>query len=136
MNLLIKKRGKNKTTGLIYTSEATRYPIVCSSKIQTRYIKEMAEKLECDIPEPLTVEELRYRALPPKSNVLFDNLETIIEKAVNVYLDANVVCATMTDYRCDDTEKDDDDIENEAEQKQSDKESEDKYEDRPSETEI
>lgn len=55
MNLLIKRRGKNKTTGLIYTSEATRYPIVCSSKIQTSYIKEMADKLGYTIQEHLTV---------------------------------------------------------------------------------
>lgn len=129
MNLLIKGRGKNKTTGLIYTSEATRYPIVCNGKIQTHYIKEMAEKMGCKIPEPLTVEELRHHTLPPKSNILFDNLETIIEKAVNVYLDANVVCATMTDYRCDDT-KEGDDIES------SDNERESENEDRVGETEV
>lgn len=128
MKLLIKGRGKNKTTGLIYASEATGYPIVCSSKIQTHYIKEMAEKLECDIPEPLSVEELKGHVLTSKSNILFDNLETIIEKAVNVYLDANIVCATMTDYRCDDTNKD--------ETKSSNEEEEFEYEDRVSEAKL
>lgn len=122
MNLLIKGRGSNKTTGLIYTSEATGYPIVCSSKIQTHYIKEMAEKLGCKIPEPLSVEELKHHKIPPKSDILFDNLETIIEKAVNVYLDANVVCATMTDYRCNDTEKDNDCIVDKSESSNEEKE--------------
>lgn len=48
-------------------------------------------------------------------------------------MNANVVCATMTDYRCDDTEKDDD-IANEVESSGSERES--KYEDRISEAEL
>lgn len=98
MNLLIKDRGTSKTTGLIYTSEATGYPIVTSSKIQAHYIKDEAEKMNCIIPDPLTVEDLHYnKALPSGSNILFDNVESILEIAINSYLNANVVCATMTD---------------------------------------
>jgi hypothetical protein len=98
MKLLIKERGAGKTTGLIYASEATGYPIVTSSKIQCHYIKDNAEKMGCDIPDPLTVEDLRAdHVLRSKENILFDNIETILEAALNSYLDASVVCATMTD---------------------------------------
>ena len=98
MNLIIKDRGTGKTTGLIYTSEATGYPIVTSSNVQSHYIKDEAEKMGCVIPDPLTVEDLLYRnALLPDSNILFDNVESILGVALNKYLNANVVCATMTD---------------------------------------
>ena len=93
----MKDKGSSKTTGLIYTSEATGYPIVTDSNVQVFYIKEQAKDMGCDIPEPLTISDLRaHSKLHPKSNVLFDNIETILEKAINLYLDANVVCATMT----------------------------------------
>lgn len=97
MRLLIKDKGSSKTTGLIYASEATGYPIVTSSKIQVSYIKEQAKSMGCDIPEPLTVNDVRSSGrLPHNPNILFDNIETILEDAVNYYLEANVICATIT----------------------------------------
>ena len=100
MNLLIKQKGTGKTTGLIYTSESTKYPIVTSSKIQACYIKDMSKDMGCEIPDPLTVDDLRLsKALPSGYNILFDNVETILEAAINSYLNANVVCATMTDNK-------------------------------------
>lgn len=97
MKLLIKDRGSSKTTGLIYTSESTGYPIVTNSKVQASYIKDQAKSMGCDIPEPLTVNDLQFsKLLPPKSKVLFDNIEENLEEAINYYLNADVVCATMT----------------------------------------
>ena len=52
MNLLIKDRASGKTTGLIYTSEATQYPIVTFNRTSIRYIKDMARDMGCLIPEP------------------------------------------------------------------------------------
>ena len=85
MKLLIKDRGVGKTTGLIYTSESTGFPIVTNSKIQAAYIKEQAENMGCEIPEPITVHELQSnRGYPPETNILFDNIETILEEKVIV----------------------------------------------------
>lgn len=114
MKLLIKDKGTSKTTGLIYASEATGYPIITRSKIQSCYIEDMAKDMGCDIPEPLTVGELHTsRVLPPETNVLFDNIETVIEDAINYYLGARVVCATMSspnknnvEYNCCDIDND------------------------------
>lgn len=98
MKILIKDRGTSKTTGLIYASEATDYPIVTSSKIQAHYIKDNAAKMGCIIPDPLTVEDVRSNnVLRSGANILFDNVETILEAALNYYLNANIVCATMSD---------------------------------------
>ena len=98
MKLLIKDKGAGKTTGLIYTSEATDYPIVTNDNISKHYIMDMAKQMECEIPEPLTVDELKRVPIYRGANVLFDNIESILERAINTYLDANVVCATMRNF--------------------------------------
>ena len=95
MKLLIKDKGAGKTTGLIYTSEATDYPIITNDNISKYYIINMAKQMGCEIPEPLTVDELKRIPVYRGMNVLFDNIESILERAINSYLDANVVCATM-----------------------------------------
>ena len=97
MKLLIKGRASGKTTGLIYTSEATGYPIITNSKITANYIKNQATEMGCEIPEPITVNDIHSgMKLPSDANVLFDNVETILKDALSYYLGANVVCATMS----------------------------------------
>lgn len=97
MRLLIKDKGQGKTTGLIYASEATGYPIVTFGNVQAKIIKDTAEQMGCVIPEPLTVDELKTRRLPSDTNVLLDEVTTILDKALKSYLGVNVVCATMSD---------------------------------------
>ena len=46
MRLLIKDRGKGKTTGLIYASEATGFPIATGNEVMVEHIKQMAKKNE------------------------------------------------------------------------------------------
>lgn len=113
MKLLIKDKGSGKTTGLIYTSEATDYPIITHDNISKHYIMDMAKQMECTIPEPLTVDELKRVPFYRGKNVLFDNIESILERAINSYLDANVVCATMRSIlnKEDNDEENDDKIE-------------------------
>lgn len=100
MNLLIKDRASGKTTGLIYTSEATQYPIVTFNRMSINNIKKMAEDMGCLIPEPLCIKDfksnpVRGRRLP--DNVLLDEAGVIIGDALKAYLGTNVIAATMTD---------------------------------------
>lgn len=100
MNLLIKNRASGKTTGLIYTSEATQYPIVTFNRRSIEYIKHMADDMGCIIPEPLCILDFRGnsasgRRLP--DNILLDEAGMVISDALNTYLGTNVVAATMTD---------------------------------------
>lgn len=100
MNLLIKDRASGKTTGLIYASEATQYPIVTFNKMSIDYIKEMAKDMGCLIPEPFCIgdfkgDSTRQRKLP--DNILLDEAGNILADALNAYLGTNVVAATMTD---------------------------------------
>lgn len=99
MKLLIKARQAGKTTQLIYTSEATGYPIVVPSCVMKKYTEEMAAKMGCNIPEPITVGELRdisRNGILDPDNVLLDNAEFILKDALKEYLGKNVVCATMS----------------------------------------
>lgn len=98
MRLLIKDRGKGKTTGLIYASEATGFPIATGNEVMVEHIKQMAKEMNCNIPEPITFYELREKRLGVVyNNVLLDEVTCILEDALNDYLGTNVICATMSD---------------------------------------
>ena len=99
MKLLIKARQSGKTTQLIYTSEATGYPIVVPNYGMKKITEEMAAKMGCNIPEPITVGALRdksHNGILDPDNVLLDNAEFILKDALKEYLGKNVVCATMS----------------------------------------
>lgn len=99
MKLIIKGRGCGKTTRLIYASEATGYPIATTTHASVELIKEMANRMGCDIPEPITYSDLinkRHRGNKRYDNVLADDVNYILQYALNEYLNCNVCCATMT----------------------------------------
>lgn len=99
MRLLIKERQEGKTTGLIYASEATGYPIATCNEGMVYNIKMMAEKMGCNIPEPITFSQLRqYKSVMNRyENVLVDEVDSIIGAALDSYLGCHVVGATMSD---------------------------------------
>lgn len=104
MELLIKDRATGKTTGLIYTSEATGYPIVVKQRNQVNYVKEKACEMGCIIPEPICVLDMigdcaLMRGVRKPTHVLVDEIYPIISEALKNYLGSEVVCATMTDPR-------------------------------------
>ena len=99
MRLLIKERQSGKTTGLIYASEATGYPIATANEGMVCNIKQMAEKMGCNIPEPITFCQLRnYKsAMNLYENILIDEVESILGAALNNYLHCKVISATLSD---------------------------------------
>lgn len=104
MKFIIKDRGMGKTTQLIYTSEVTGYPIATMSSASIAYIKTMAEEMGCDIPDPITYNDLVNRkgmGNRQYDNILVDDANLIIEKALNEYLHCNVkgIAFTNTKYQ-------------------------------------
>jgi hypothetical protein len=96
--LLIKDRGGGKSTGLLYTSEATGYPIITNNLRQTNYLKSKAKELNLTIPEPLTFEQFKQSSKVYKfQHILIDEGYDIISEALNNYLGCEVECATFTD---------------------------------------
>lgn len=97
MNLLSKPRGTGKTIALIYTSEATRYPILVSTRAKAERLEERAKELGCDIPKPVTITEFKsdkklkniYR------DILVDDLEDFLDEALRQYFGSRVLCATL-----------------------------------------
>ncbi len=100
MLYICKPRGSNKTTCLCYLSDATKAPIVTHSEVQKKYIIDLAESLFLDIPDPITVNELREKKSKINySEVLIDNAEDIIEKALIEYLSVRPLAVTITNKK-------------------------------------
>ncbi len=103
MRLLIKDRAKGKTTQMIYTSEATGYPIVVETEMQKNFIMDKAKEIDIVIPEPITINEImgisagiRGR-IRPDDKVIIDEGYNIIEKALKAYIGCDVIAVTLTD---------------------------------------
>lgn len=100
MRLLIKDRASGKTTGLIYTSETTGYPIVTLNERMAGYIEGMAREMGCIIPDPISLGDFignLSRGKRKPDHVLFDEVESVLGDALNAHLGTDVVAATMTD---------------------------------------
>lgn len=100
MQLLIKERQSGKTTGLIYTSEATGCPIATANEGMVRAIKERAAELGCIIPNPVTFNDLhneKFKGNLLYDTVLIDEVGSILGTALSSYLHCNIKCATLTD---------------------------------------
>lgn len=101
MRLLIKDRAKGKTTQMIYTSEATGYPIVVETEMQRDYIMRMAEMMCVVIPEPITINDIKGSRNIVKakriSKVIIDEGYNIIANALKEYIGCEVAAVTLTD---------------------------------------
>ena len=95
--LLIKERATGKTTGLLYTSEATGYPIVVQCISRIKQIQNMADELNIIIPEPITIEDLKSKRCQRPENVLIDESYSLIGDALDSYLGTHVIAATLSD---------------------------------------
>lgn len=96
MNLIIKEHGEGKTTQLIYTSEATQYPILVYDNFRKNQLIDQANKLDCYIPEPLVFDQIKL-PLSNFDNILIDDGQQIIERTLRSYLGTNVLTVTLTD---------------------------------------
>ena len=104
MKLIIKDRGMGKTTQLIYISESTGFPIAVPHESMINEVKNMAENIGCNIPEPVTVYDMakgKKRGKHMYDNILIDEvtLNGVLKDALNMYLNSNVVaCTCSPDY--------------------------------------
>lgn len=95
MYLMDRERGSGKTTKLIHTSEVTGYPIVVRNRYMANIINERAVQMDCIIPNCISVDELRNMSHKPKQ-ILIDEGATIINDALQEYLQSDVVAITFT----------------------------------------
>lgn len=102
MDLIIKGRQNGKTAKLIKMSVETSYPIVTSNSSLVKQIKEYAEKIHYDIPEPVDIQHVINGGLRGKDgyeNILIDEIglaNNLIDKALEHYLGCHVVACTAS----------------------------------------
>lgn len=98
MRFIIRERQKGKTSDLIITSEITGYPILVSNTRRRDIVLKQAEEMNRKILTPISIEH--YLSNPSRyprfEYLLIDDAESIIERALNCMLRAEVVAVTMS----------------------------------------
>ena len=99
MRIINKPRGSGKTTMLLNTASVIGRPIIVSTKQRKEHIMGMAKHLNLDNVYCYTVDEFRRlrgvnRVQP--IIVLIDDLNDILQEALQNYLGADEVIATIT----------------------------------------
>ena len=98
LELTIAPRGCGKSVRLIKESAKTGYRIITQSNHSKNFIKQKAHDMGYEIPEPYSINEIVGRRIILKErNVLVDNVESILSKALDNYLGCHVVHATMSE---------------------------------------
>lgn len=88
------KRGTGKTTYLIYLSNLLNIPILCHGAAHSEAIRERAQAMRLEIPNPIYVG--KSRGYKPDA-VLIDELELVLQSLLNKDgLNTKVVAATYT----------------------------------------
>lgn len=95
MQVIHKPRGGGKTRELIELAHKNGYTIVCLNKNMKRHTKYLAKKLGLEIPEPVTVEEVKQQKIlygKKDTGIVVDNADAILQR----YLDAEVHVITVS----------------------------------------
>lgn len=104
MKMIVKDRAMGKTTQLVYISEFTGYPIVVPYEAMIAPTKEIAKKIGCNIPEPVTASDMargKKRGDHAYDHILVDEvaLNGVLKKALSMYLNSSVeLCTCSPDY--------------------------------------
>ena len=85
MKVIAGDRRSGKTTELIKMSAESGKRIMCMGLDSARYVKQRAEDMGLDIPEPLSMFSTR---LVEGEQVLVDEAQHVIERATGCYVDA------------------------------------------------
>lgn len=93
MKIITGARKSGKTTKLLYTAEVTGYPILVSTLHRKKSLEDYAESLGLSKIKVFAIDEIKYSF---DKNVLIDDGESIIGKALESYLGKNVVAVMLT----------------------------------------
>lgn len=95
MKIIYKPRGKGKTTQLLYSSDTTRIPILVATESQKGYLISEAQRLELNIPQPLSVTDIingKQRGSRGESCYV-DNAEIVLSSLISM----KVAALTLSD---------------------------------------
>lgn len=95
--LVIKDRGKGKSTQLVYTSAVTQYPIITPYRTSIMHLMDLANELGVIIPTPMTVDDYRARGRIHENHILIDEGYDLIGESLDAYMGTHVVAVTLSD---------------------------------------
>lgn len=97
MKVIKRPRGSGKTTQLIYTSEITGYPIVVFDTTRAENLKKMAEKMNCNIPEPIIFHNFKHQIIGKhRDKILIDDLDNMLEHILTEYFQISIAAVTIS----------------------------------------
>lgn len=95
MRIINRPRGTGKTIQLIHASEIMQCPIICGTELSKQYIKNRANELGCDIPEPINIVKADKPNLEGEQ-VLIDNAEYVLTLLLEQAYGCEVKAMTLT----------------------------------------
>lgn len=97
MMIITGERGTGKTSELIRFSEETGYPIVARDSSNAKYIKNRAKAMGAKIPDVYTETQVENGKLGgfDYREILLDDADSVIERALAYYLSATVKAASV-----------------------------------------
>lgn len=97
MNIINKPRGTGKTVELIHTSEVTGARIITHTLTQAEYIREKAKELNCTIPMPMSIQEIKRGISVSKARpYLIDDIDCWLDYILEDYFGKEVLAVTMS----------------------------------------
>lgn len=93
------KRGKGKTTRMIYASELHNAPIICATELHKHNIMRQAKNFDIEIPKPITVQEfVNIKRETGIDRVLIDESLTVMQNLLSCAIgrDVNIIAATLS----------------------------------------
>lgn len=97
MRIINRPRGTGKTIQLIHASEIMQCPIICGTELSKQYIKNRANELGCNIPEPINVIETETGKLDLEDKqVLVDNAEYVLALLLSQRYGCEIKAMTLT----------------------------------------
>jgi len=99
---IIRPRQTGKTRELIKKSAEMGYPIICKSKSICKLLKQKAEKLNLEIPDPISIDDVlnnKHNHDTSYNRVLVDDAEFILDMLINRHVAIGNDCHIDT-YTC------------------------------------
>ena len=95
MEIVNLKRGKGKTTYLVYRSAITGYPIICYTQRHKEEVLRLAKTHSLDIPEPIVYSSDAFRS-KTKTKYLVDEAPVLLQLVLGVDIDTMTLTDTNT----------------------------------------
>lgn len=93
-----KNRGTGKTMMMIHAAYVVGYPIIVTTVRKKEYLMRQAIDMGCNNIDVYTVEEWNRgkNNISHSDKVLVDDVDELLTKMINEYLNADVVAATLS----------------------------------------